>query len=239
MSIFTTFFYQPIFNLVIFLYNTIPGSDIGLVIIILSLIIKLLTYPLTQKQLHSQKALQEIQPEINKIKEKHKDNKEEMSRAMLALYKEKKFNPFSSCGSILIQMPFLIAVFKVFNNGFSQADLALVYGFIYQPEIVDMLAFGFLDLSKPNLVIAVLAAAVQYFQTSMLTTKRPETKDPAARDEDVSAMVNKQMKYMMPVLTIVIGATLPGGVTLYWFTTSAFAFLQQLYIFRKKKESVE
>lgn len=234
---FTTIFYQPIFNLVIFLYNIIPGNDIGLVIIVLSVIIKLATYPLSQKQIKSQKALQELQPEIEKIKAKHKDNKEEMSRAMLGLYKKHKFNPFSSCGAILIQMPFLIAVFHVFRNGFSQADLALVYSFIYQPEIVNMTTIGGLDLSKPNIYIAFVAAAIQYYQTSMLTTQKPEIKKPAAKDEDMTAMMNKQMKYMMPILTIVIGATLPGGVTLYWLVTSLFALLQQMIIFYKKKET--
>ena len=116
MEIFFTLFYQPIFNLLIFLYNIVPLHDLGLAIILLTLIVRLLLYPLSKKAIESKKGLQEVQPEIERIKEKYKNDKEKMGPELMALYKEKNINPFSSCLPILIQLPFLIAIYKVFFN---------------------------------------------------------------------------------------------------------------------------
>jgi YidC/Oxa1 family membrane protein insertase len=232
---FKIFFYQPVLNLLIFLYNTIPGHDLGVVIIVLTLIIKSLLYPLSQKSIKSQKELQEIQPIINELKEKYKNNKEQMSKAMIGLYKENKINPFSSCLPLLIQLPFLIAVFSVFNNGFGGDALSLVYSFISRPEEINMISLGFVDLSKPNYVLAFLAGLSQFFQTRMMTTKKPEIKSPGSNDENITAIMNKQMIYIMPLLTIFIGFSLPGGLTFYWFFTTILTILQQYWVFNKNK----
>ena len=95
-NIFETLFYQPILNLLVYLYNIVPGNDLGLAIIFLTVVIKMVLWPLSRQAIESQKKLQELQPEMEKIKKEHKDNKEELGRAMMALYKEKSINPFSS-----------------------------------------------------------------------------------------------------------------------------------------------
>lgn len=234
-AIFQTVFYQPILNLLIYLYNIVPGNDLGLAIILLTLVIKLVLLPLSRQSIKSQKALQDLQPKIEAIKKKFANKKEEMGRAMLALYKENKVNPLSSCFPLLIQLPFLFAVFRVFRNGFSSDTLALVYSFIARPEVIDNIAFGFLDLSKPNPVLAVLAGAAQYWQTKMLMAKKPAVVSPGAKDENMMSMMNKQMLYFMPAMTVFIGLTFPGGLTLYWLTTTLFTALQQLYMFKKQE----
>jgi len=233
---FETFFYQPIFNLLVFIYNIVPFNDLGLAIIILTIVIKLALLPLSRKSLKSQKSLQDIQPKINELKEKYKNNKEEQGREMLKLYKENKVNPFSSCLPLLIQLPFLIAVFRVFRIGLNKESLHLVYPFITRPENINTMAFGFLDLSSPNVYLAVLAGGAQFFQTKMMMAKRPEVKSKGAQDEDVMAIMNKQMVFMMPILTIVIGITLPGGLTFYWFLTTLFTLVQQHFVFNEMKE---
>jgi len=116
---FQTFFYQPILNLLVFLYNIVPGNDLGLAIIALTIIIKLILLPLSKKSLKSQKALQDLQPKVEELKRKYKGKKEELGRAMMGLYKDNKVNPMSSCLPLLIQMPFLYAVFWVFRDGFA------------------------------------------------------------------------------------------------------------------------
>ena len=235
-ELFQLFFYQPILNLLVFLYNIVPGHDLGITIIVLTIIIKTILYPLSQKSIKSQKALQDLQPKIDEIKKKFKDNKEELGRRMMQVYKDNKVNPFSSCLPLLIQFPFLIAVFQVFRDGFNHGSQNLIYPFIERPEVINTVAFGFLDLSERSIVLAVLAGLAQFWQSKMLMTKRPPVKNEGSKDEDVMAIMNKQMLYFMPAMTIFIGMSFSGGLALYWFVTTLLTALQQLFLFRKQKQ---
>jgi len=235
-QIFNVVFYQPILNLLVFLYNVVPGHDIGLAIIIMTVVIKLILLPLSKQSIKSQRSLQELQPKIDEIKKKYAGNKEEQGRAMMQLYKQEKVNPFSSCLPLLIQLPFLWAVFMVFQAGLSGKSLNLVYPFIYQPEFINTMSLGFINLAKPNVVLAVLAGLAQFWQAKMMTTKRPEVKGSGAKDEDMMAIMNKQMLYMMPALTVFIGLSFPGGLALYWLVTTLLTALQQLYLFKQKEK---
>ncbi|MEA3449836.1 MAG: YidC/Oxa1 family membrane protein insertase [Patescibacteria group bacterium] len=236
---FETIFYQPILNLLVFLYNTVPGNDLGIAIIILTIIIKLLLFPLSKTAITSQKALQELQPKLEELKVKYKDKREEMSKAMMKLYKENKVNPLSSCLPLLIQLPFLWAVFRVFRNGFENGSLDLVYSFISRPESINYISLGFIDLSVRNIPIALLAGAAQFWQTKMMMAKKPQIKSPGAKDENMMAIMNKQMMYFMPVLTIIIGIQFPGGLALYWLITTILTGVQQYYLFNQEKKGVE
>jgi YidC/Oxa1 family membrane protein insertase len=232
---YVTVFYQPVYNLLVFLYNIIPAHDFGFAIIALTIIIKLILYPLSQHTIKSQKALQELQPKIEALKIKFKDNKEELAKATMAIYRDHKINPFSSCLPLLIQLPFLFAVFRVFSNFSSGADMKLLYSFVARPEFSSGLRFlNFVDLAKPNYYLAILAGLAQFWQTKMLMTKKPAIQTPGSQDENMASIMNKQMTYMMPILTVVIGVSLPGGLTLYWFIFSLLSALQQLFIFKQK-----
>jgi len=231
---FDTFFYQPIFNLMVVIYNLVPGHDLGITIILLTIVIKIVLLPLSKKAIKSQKDLQNLQPKMEDIKKKYADKKEEMSKAMMMLYKENKVNPLSSCLPVLIQLPFLYAVFKVFRVGFSPEALNLVYPFISKPEAISYISFG-IDLSQRNVVIAVLAGLAQFWQAKMMITKRPPVKSEGSKDEDMMAIMNKQMVYFMPVMTVFIGLSFPGGLALYWLTTTLLSGLQQLYVFKKSR----
>jgi len=239
--IFNAFFYQPLFNALILVYNLIPGHDIGLAIIVLTLLIKLALHPLSIKSLKSQKGLQDIQPKIDELKRRYKGKKEEMGAEMMKLYKEEKVSPFSSCLPLLIQFPFLIAIYWVFRNGLTDANLSeIIYPNIFNPGSINPVAFGFLDLAKRNIILAVLAGAAQFWQVKMLSAKRPAVKSGGSKDENMMAMMNKQMTYFMPIMTVVIGLGLPGGLMLYWMATAIFSVFQQMIAFRdKKKEDVE
>lgn len=236
IQIFNTIFYEPILNLLVFIYNIVPGHDLGVAIIFLTIIIKLILLPLSKKAIKSQKALQDLQPKIDELKKKLANNKEEMGRAMMELYKQNKVNPFSSCLPLLIQLPFFIALFNVLRNGLHNKTLDLVYPFIDRPETINNFAFGFLDLSKANIYLAILAGLAQFWQAKMMITKKPEIKSPGAQDENMMAVMNKQMLYFMPLFTVFIGATMPGGLTLYWLMFTVLTALQQLYVLKKNKE---
>lgn len=231
---FETFFYQPILNLVVFLYDIVPGNDLGIAIILLTIIIKLILLPLSRKSLKSQKALQDLQPKLEEIKKKYADKKEEMGKAMMELYKNNKVNPFSSCFPLVIQLPFLYAVFRVFRNGFENGALDLVYSFIERPESINMMSLGILDLSQRSIVLAVLAGVAQFWQSKMLMAKKPAVQLKGAKDESMMTMMNKQMLYFMPAFTVFIAMSFPAGLALYWFTTTVLTAVQQLYLFKDK-----
>lgn len=232
MSLYQTFLYEPIFNLLVFLYNIVPGHDLGVAIILITVIIKVILLPLSKKSIKSQKSLQDLQPKIAELKKKFEGKKEELGKAMMALYKDNKVSPFSSCLPLIVQFPVLIAVYQVFRNGFGEDQLALVYSFIHRPDTINSIAFGFIDMSSPNIALAILAGLAQFWQVSTMQTKQPEIKTPGAKDEDMMAIMNKQMKYFMPAITIFIGVSLPGGLTFYWFLVTLLSALQQIYVFK-------
>lgn len=232
-GLFQTLFYQPILNLLVSLYNIF--GDLGLAIIFLTIIIKIILFPLSKKSIKSQKALQELQPKISELKLKYKDDKQGMSIALMALYKENKVNPFSSCLPLIIQLPFFIAIFRVFQDGFAQNHLDLLYPFIKNPEIINTFTFGILDLSKRSIVLAILAGLAQFWQGKMMMVKKPEIKTEGSKDENMLAIMNKQMLYIMPAVTVFIGLSFPAGLTFYWFLTTLFTALQQKLVFRKNE----
>jgi len=232
IQLYNALLYQPIFNLMVFLYNTLAWHDIGIAIVILTLLIKLILYPLSVKSIKAQKALQDLQPKMEALKKKYKQQPELLGREMMALYKQEKISPASSCLPLIIQMPFLIAVYQVFRNGFKAESLNLLYSFVPNPGNINPLAFGLIDFSQRNIVLAILAGLAQYWSSKMLITKR-QPKVPGAKDEGMTAAMNKQMLYLMPAFTVFIGLSLPGGLTFYWFLTTLLTALQQLYIFKK------
>lgn len=231
-NLFTIIFYQPILNLLVFLYNTVALQDLGLAIILLTIVIKLVFWPLGRQAIKSQKALQDIQPKLEELKKQYSNDKVALSQATMNLYKENKVNPFSSCLPLLIQLPFLWAVYRVFAAGIKN-NLDLVYSFLHRPEAINVLSFGFLDLSKRSIALAILAGLAQFWQAKMTMAKKPIPKVPGAADESMAAIMNKQMLYFMPAITIFIGISLPGGLTLYWFVFTLLTALQQILTFKK------
>jgi YidC/Oxa1 family membrane protein insertase len=233
MNFFFVVFYQPIFNFLVWLYNVIPGNDLGVAIIILTLVIRFILYPLSKKSIKSQKEMQTIQPEIEKIKEKYKGDQQKMGPEIMALYKEKKINPFSSCLPMLVQLPFLFAIYRVFFDGLTKDDsMGALYSFVANPGTLDVIAFGFFDLSERSWALALLAGAAQFWQLKMLAAKK---KAGAKTGGAASAMTNN-MLYFMPLFTVFIGSRFPAGLTLYWLLTTLFSVAQQYIVLNKKKK---
>src|SRR6266550_1734052 len=110
-NIFTTIIVQPIFNLLVFIYAILPGHNFGLAIIIFTVLIRILLWPLVKKQLNHAKAMRELQPEIKKIKAAAKGDRQRESQLTMELYKEREINPFASIGIILVQLPILLGLY--------------------------------------------------------------------------------------------------------------------------------
>ena len=221
--IFNLIVYQPLFNLLIFFYNTIAFKDFGLSIVFLTILIRLILYPLTYKMFKHQRIMQRIQGDIKKIQETHKGDKMRQSEAMMALYKENKVNPFSSILLLLIQIPILIALYKVFNSGLNDYSASLIYSFISKPDSLNALFLGLINLKNANILIVSLAALFQFLQSYLNIPKSENKKDPRA-------MVAKQTAIMMPILTLVLFWKLPAAIGIYWVVTSIFSLVQQIFI---------
>ncbi len=239
-NIYTVVLFQPIWNLLVWLYNNIPGSDIGLAIVALTIIIRIILWPFQQSALKSQKALQDIQPKLKELQQQHKEDKQALTKATMELYQREKVSPFSSCLPLLIQFPFLIALYQVLSAGLTSANFSLLYPFVANPGSIDPTMFNLVNLAKPSIPLAVVAGIAQFFQTKMLPTAPKATPPPGAgagaKDEDQLARVNKQMLYIMPVFTVFIGASLPGGLTLYWLVTTLAAIFQQWLFLRNHRK---
>lgn len=236
-NLYQTIAYQPILNILVFFYNN--TLDLGISIILLTIVIKLVLWPLSKKAIKSQKELQEIQPKLDALKKQYADNKAELGKATMDLYKEHKINPLSSCLPMLIQLPFLFAVFRVLRVGMSE-DLSLVYSFLVKPENFQAISFGFMDLSKPSIYLAFLAGAAQFIQAKMMLAKNSK-KNPtdSSQADNMTAIMNKQMVYIFPIVTIVFGFSLPGGLTLYWFMFTFFTVVQQYLVLKKEGPSTD
>lgn len=239
--LFTLICYQPLLNVFIFVYGFLPYKDIGIAIIILTILIKLILYPFSRSTIKAQKAMNELQPKINELKEKYSNDKEKQALEMMNLYKENKINPLSSCLPLIIQLPFLIAIYQVFNTGLRNGSLDLLYPFvknILNNSSINTIAFGFIDMSQPLWVFAILAGLAQFWQAKMMLNKRPEVKNKDSADEDMTAIMSKQMMFMMPIMTVFIGWTLPSGLVFYWFLLTILTALQQLFMIKKQSNKV-
>ncbi|OGI25599.1 MAG: hypothetical protein A3J76_05995 [Candidatus Moranbacteria bacterium RBG_13_45_13] len=235
IQIFHLVIYQPVYNTLIFLYNIIPGHDLGLAIIFLTIIIRFALYPLSQKQIESQKKMQEIQPEIKRVQEKYKKDKERQGRELMNLYKEKKVNPASGCLPLVVQIIFIIALYRALVAGINFSECKDLYSFVTCPEKIGTGFLGILDLAKPNIVLAALAAAAQFFQTKMMMGTLPQAA--ASGKNDFAQAMNKQMLYLGPLLTLFIGAKFPAGLPLYWLVMTLFMIGQQYLVTRERATS--
>ncbi|MFA4818263.1 MAG: YidC/Oxa1 family membrane protein insertase [Patescibacteria group bacterium] len=223
-----TAFYQPLFNLLVFVYGLV--GDMGIAIIVLTVLLKLIMYPLSQKTLKSQLALQKLQPQVAKLRQQYSGDKQKISRELMALYSREKVSPFSSCLPLIIQLPFLIALYQVFLSGLESSDLNLIYGFIANPGHLADTFLGIWSLAKPNWIIAVITGLTQYWQAKMIIPNQSTTK---IMGDDLAANMSKQALYIMPVITIIFGLSLPAGLMLYWLVNTLLTIGQQYLTIKK------
>lgn len=252
--LFHSVIYNPLYNLLVFIYNILPVHDFGVAIILVTIITKLILVPLSKKQIESQKKMAIIQPKVKEIQQKHKNDKEKQSKALMELYKTHKANPMSGCLPLIFQLVFLIALYRVFfniSNAGLTVDQASLYSFVANPGQINQYFLGIVDLSKavnlshltfsdaPHLILVALAAAAQYFQTKMLMAKQALSQKPKGKeDADFAQIMSKQMLFLGPLLTLFIGIKFPAGLALYWLVSTGFMIAQQYLIEKKEKETV-
>ena len=241
---FDTLIVTPLLNALFAIYGVIPGHDFGVSVIILTLIIRFALWPLTSKQLHSQKKMTALQPDIAKLKAEAAGDKQKENQLLMELYKEKEINPFSACLPLLLQFPFLIALFFVFKKASLPIDqvasslypavknLPFIQSLITNQTAYNPTLFGLIPMAKPSIFLAAIAAITQFIQVKMIA---PKNVDPG----DQQAKMTATMNYMFPALTMFIAISLPAALPLYWSTANSVAILQQWLIMRGEVEKME
>jgi YidC/Oxa1 family membrane protein insertase len=224
--------YHPLINALAFLVSIIPGGDVGLAVIILTILVKIILFPLSQKSIESQAQMNILAPELNKIKASGA-SKEEQARLTFELYKIHKTNPFSGCLLVLIQIPIIFALYYVFFKGI-KFDSGVLYSFVQMPTHMNMIFLGILDISKKSLILAILAGVSQYLQAYYMPKPPASSGTIASFQDSFTKSMNTQMKYIFPFIVAFIAYSISGAIALYWITSNLFMVGQQIYV--KKKE---
>lgn len=235
-SIFNTIVYNPIYNGLIYFESIVPWSDVGIAVILVTVLVKLILFPLSKKAVRTQMVMRRLEPELSSIKEKYKNDKQQQAQKIMQFYKDNDVNPFSSIFLLFIQIPIILGLFFVFKNGLTDINGDVLYSFIHMPENVNMMFLGVVDMAGKSFVIALLAAITQYYQFKLtLPPLKARTENPTMK-EDLARSMHLQMKYTMPIIMGVFGYTLGAVIALYFLTSNIFAIGQELVIKRQVKE---
>lgn len=224
--------YKPLLNFLAFLISVTPWGDVGIAIILLTLIVKIALYPLSQRSIESQAKMTLLTPELNKIKASGV-NKEEQAKLTFELYKAHKTNPFSGCLLLIIQIPIIFALYYVFLKGIN-FDGGMLYSFISKPEHMNMSFLGLIDIGGRSIFLAVLAGLSQYVQAYFMP--KPASSGGTGNFADsFGKSMQMQMKYVFPFVVAFIAYRISGAIALYWITSNLFAAAQQVYAKRKSE----
>jgi len=219
--------YQPIYNALIFIAQHITGENVGLAVIVLTIVIRLILFPLSRKSIVGQYKMRALEPKLQAIKNQGL-SKEAEAQATFALYKDEKINPFSGCLYIVIQLPILLALSLCFTHGIIQPTH--LYKFLSTANLQNTF-LGFIDLTKPFFWLALLAGITQAVQAFLVPQPTPPGR---SGDNNMQNQLAKslavQTKYVLPVLIVVIASRLASAVSLYWAVANIFSVLQELYL---------
>ncbi len=242
--LFQTLFYRPLFNVLVLLLPVVKG-DFGLAIVLFTILIRLVLFPLAQKSIKTQRAMQVVQPEINRINEQYKDDKQEQARQLMAIYQKYDINPFSGILLTFIQLPIIYYLYKSIRTVNSTAvasiaSLGLLYSFVHAPAVLNTHFLGFIDITTKSIVFALITGVVQYFQgyfaTAAMKQNKPADGKKAGFGADMNQALMLQMKYVFPVLMAFI-AYASGAIALYLITSGLFTIGQELLIRRNRKQA--
>lgn len=219
ITFFKATIYTPLYNVLVALTSFIPTHDVGLAIVGLTIIVRTLLTPFQHQATKSQQKIKFLEPELNKIKLEYKDNKELQAQKIMELYREHKFNPFSSILPLFIQIPIILSLFYIAQSGF---DLSLVniYSFTPLPELVNAKFLGLIDIHERNFILALLVAATQFWFAHLSPRMGG---DGTGKAQDFAKMMDLQIRYFLPILIGFTAAFLPAAVSIYWVTSNLFS----------------
>lgn len=230
-SLLKTIFYIPIYNLLIF-FAFLTNGSVGWSIVLLTVLIRLILLPSSLKAAKATTKMQALQPLMNEVKEKFKDDKQKQTEEMARIYKEEGASPLGACLPLLIQLPILFILYRVFRIGLDTSRYDLLYSFTPRPETLHSVFMG-INLAKPELWVLPILAGVLQLGLSIISMPK-QTPSPDGKVDPAQAMT-KQMTYIFPIVTIFIARSLPAALALYWVITTLFGLAQQWYVNKKLK----
>jgi len=225
--------------------NVLPGIDVGVAVIIFTIIVRLILFPLSKNALLTQVRMKEIEPEANKIKAQYANDRQTQALKVMELYKAKKIRPFSGVLLLFVQLPILIALISIFYKISPAIHPEYLYSFIHVPTV--KLSLLGISLASKSLVLSLITGVIQYFQLRFSIASQQQKKQDALRDPNVkptdfasqlSGSMNTQMKYLLPILAFastywIIPSQFPQAaaiIAIYWSVSSLFTLGQELYI---------
>lgn len=246
--------YEPLYNGLILLLSILPvWANAGIAIIIFTVLVKLILFPLSRVSIISQIRMKELQPKIDEVKEKYKNNKQEQSLQIMNLYKQNKLNPFSGIFLVLIQFPIIIALYSIFAKaGLPEVNTSILYSFIPTPASIDMHFLG-INLAGKSLILAILVALSQYFQIRLTLPKKKTVNSSNSSNKsdlaaDMAHNMQTQMLYILPVFIFIIAYPfppisrifpyLPAALVLYWTVSNLFMIGQEMYVRKTIRKNV-
>ena len=235
-----TFFFDPVYNGLVFFIDIVPGGDVGLAIIGITILVKLILLPLSIKSVRTQKVMRELEPELKEIKEKHKDNREELAKATMAVYKNAGINPFASIFLLFLQIPIIIALYwSVYRGGgvpLPEINVDLLYAFIPTPTEINMIFLGLIDIAGKSLPLAALAGITQFIHAKF-AMPAPEPKKEGDKPDlkaDFARSMHLQMRYVMPVIIFIVAYTISAAIALYFTVSNLVAIAQEIVVRRHR-----
>lgn len=232
-----TIVYEPLYNVLIFILGS-TNVDAGVAAVILTILVKIVLYPMSKKASVAQLKMREHEGELREIKEKFKDKQTQAIKVM-EFYKDKKINPLSSIGTLLIQIPIIYSLYHIFlKSGLPNLNNELLYSFTKLPENISMNFLGLIDISQKSLILALLAAGSGFLQMHFSVQGVVDPKKPNQTNLDISQMMAKQMKFTMPIVIFFVSWQISGVVALYWFTSNVVGIVQDYIIKKNYKQSL-
>jgi YidC/Oxa1 family membrane protein insertase len=234
-GLFHTFLYTPIYNLIVFLVDVVPGGDVGLAVVLATVIVKVVLMPLSLSAVHTQRRMKMIEPELKAMKEKYKDDKERQAKEMMALYRTHGVRPFSSILGVIIQLPIIIALYLIFRReSLYNVNTQLLYSFVHVPTVTSPLFLGLFTIAGASIVLAVIAAIAQFALAYFSIQLPGASGEKRSASEDIGRMMAMQARYVLPIMIGVIAYVTSGAIALYFITSSLVGLLQEFVVRRKK-----
>lgn len=232
---FQTFLVQPIYNAFIFLTGLMPGGDAGLAIIAMVVIMRLVLYPVFTSQIKTQIGMAAMQPELEAVKEKYKNDREKLAREQMALFKKYKVNPLATLGALAVQLTILFALyFALFHEALPAVDETLLYSFVEAPAAISTTFFGLLNLLTPyHIILALLVGVSQYIAILFTVRRTPVANNLSAEKAQVQRMQQNMLLYVMPAFIGGFTFFFPGAVGLYFLAGNVISIGQEWLIKHK------
>lgn len=230
--LYTEILWRPLFNLLVGFTSLIPGHYMWVSIVLVTLVVRLILLPLSLKQARqtqkSQSKMADLQEELKRIQKQHEGDRQKQAAATMALYRKAGVNPASGCLLLLIQLPILIALYRVFLTEIGPSSTHFLYSFVNLPEAIN-LSFVGITLTEPSVWLAVIAGIAQFIQVRFFSPAPTPTPMAGGNESSAKMMAGMQrnMAYVFPAMTVFISLQLPSALALYWIISILLAIAQQ------------